>query len=438
VCLGLGLIAYALNRGEEHELQLALQLTGSKKLLSQVDSIQKGIQSNPLHRWTLMVLAVADSYSSPLYVEGELYSYHDMVYDAEDEATDAVSLSDTHNTTYVAGIIGAAINALQKLTPRPNKDLEQQMLEMTQRLKDMRNVILSHRLFLNNGFDFYNQLNAHGIVKQLMAQEGLDFRSRMLLFTHHKTQVKETIFPIPAHSFCYVDDDEHVAVLLAGPRGGLFIFNTRTSSITAKVADMQTEPFCMAATKSRGSRVLATTGMRGTSENTIQIWDTAGRELHFVWDPKGIGAGKTPFHKALIQQFLTGHTESVTALTFSKNGLTLVSGSDDLTIRIWQRVQEDRWKSVHILNGHLHPIASIATQGSGSTLVSGDTEGHIMIWHTPTLEQHDGEAHPLPTLHNTGPLHTGCTRPTYHVTGPLQQWAKYSVCFKVTELQPYT
>jgi hypothetical protein len=134
---GLGLIAYALNRGEEHELRVALQLTRSTKLLSQVDSIQKGIQSNPLHRWTLMVLVVADRYSNPPYVEGELYSYHDMVYDAEDEATDAVSLSDTHNTTYVAGIIGATINALQKLTLMPNKALEQRMLVMIQRLKDM-------------------------------------------------------------------------------------------------------------------------------------------------------------------------------------------------------------------------------------------------------------------------------------------------------------
>lgn len=400
---GLGLIAYALNRGEEHELRVALQLTRSTKLLSQVDSIQKGIQSNPLHRWTLMVLVVADRYSNPPYVEGELYSYHDMVYDAEDEATDAVSLSDTHNTTYVAGIIGATINALQKLTLMPNKALEQRMLVMIQRLKDMRNVILSHRLFLNNGFDFYNQQNLYGRVPQLMAQEGLDPSSRPLLFTYHKTQVKETIFPIPAHSFCYVDDGEHVAVFLTGQRGGLFIFNTRTSSITAKVSDMQMEPFCMAATKSKGSRALATTGMLGTSEKTIQIWDTVGRELHFVWDPKGIGAGKTPFHKALIQQFLTGHTESVTALTFSKNGHTLVSGSDDLTIRIWRRGQEDRWKSVHILNGHLHPIASIATQGSGSTIVSGDTGGHIMIWHTPTLEQHDGKAYPLAEqgLHST-------------------------------------
>jgi WD40 repeat protein len=139
------------------------------------------------------------------------------------------------------------------------------------------------------------------------------------------------------------------------------------------------EPFCMAATKSKGSRALATTGMWGTSEKTIQIWDTVGRELHFVWDPKGIGAGKTPFHKALIQQFLTGHTESVTALTFSKNGRSLASGSDDLTIRIWQRGQAGRWKSVHILNGHLHPIASIATQGCVSTIVSGDTGGHISV-----------------------------------------------------------
>jgi hypothetical protein len=135
-----------------------------------------------------MVLAVAHSYSNPTYVEGELGSYHEMVYDAENEATDAVPLSDSHNTTYVAGIIGAAINALQKLIPWPSKDLEQRMLEMARRLKDMRNVILSHRRLLNNDLGFYNRLNPHGVVEQLMAQESLDCRSRNLLFAHHKNQ----------------------------------------------------------------------------------------------------------------------------------------------------------------------------------------------------------------------------------------------------------
>jgi hypothetical protein len=53
---GQGLIAYALNRGEEYELRLALQLTSSEQLLSQVDSIREIFKHDPLHRWIHIVL----------------------------------------------------------------------------------------------------------------------------------------------------------------------------------------------------------------------------------------------------------------------------------------------------------------------------------------------------------------------------------------------
>ncbi len=60
-----------------------------------------------------------------------------MVYNAEDEVTGEVLLSDAHNTTYVTGIMGAIINAFQKLIQLSHNVLGQQMTEMIQRLKDL-------------------------------------------------------------------------------------------------------------------------------------------------------------------------------------------------------------------------------------------------------------------------------------------------------------
>ena len=82
---------------------------------------------------------------------------------------------------------------------------------------------------------------------------------------------------------------------------------------------------------------------------------------------------------------------------------------------------------------------------------------HTRMWLDNSIRRHRGPYHDVayayaratrwqsipfsgarPTLHTTGPLHTSCTRFKHHVTGPLRQWAKCSVCFKVAELQPHT
>ncbi len=119
---GQGLIAYALNRGEEYELRLALQLTSSEQLLSQVDSIREIFKHDPLHRWIHTVFVLGRRYSNPTHVERELQRFYDVVYN---ESTGEVSLSDTHNTTYVTGIMGAIMNAFQKLIQLPHNTLGQ-------------------------------------------------------------------------------------------------------------------------------------------------------------------------------------------------------------------------------------------------------------------------------------------------------------------------
>ena len=52
----------------------------------------------------------------------------------------------------------------------------------------------------------------------------------------------------------------------------------------------------------------------GSNDKTIRLWDVATGEN---------------------KQTLTGHTENVYSVSFSLDGLTLASGSKDKTIRLW-------------------------------------------------------------------------------------------------------
>jgi hypothetical protein len=111
-----------------------------------------------------------------------------------------------------------------------------------------------------------------------MLQDGLDPSSNSLMFKHLTTEERDIIFPILTHSFSYIDEGEHIAV--KGLLGGLYVFNTHTSSVTTKVADVHVDTCCMVTTKKKGSRILVTTAVLGTSNKSIQIWDTSGRESY--------------------------------------------------------------------------------------------------------------------------------------------------------------
>jgi WD40 repeat protein len=101
-------------------------------------------------------------------------------------------------------------------------------------------------------------------------------------------------------------------------------------------------------------------------DKTVRVWDVAtGETLRVLWPPRGPGvegqinaAALSPdgrllavggiglrekehwvylidFPTGRIQRVLKGHTQPISALAFSPDGKWLASGSDDLTIRLW-------------------------------------------------------------------------------------------------------
>jgi WD domain, G-beta repeat len=100
----------------------------------------------------------------------------------------------------------------------------------------------------------------------------------------------------------------------------------------------------------------------GSFDNTIKIWQlSTGRELHT----------------------LTGHSMSVNSVPISPDGQTLVSSSDDKTIKIWQL---STGRELHTLTGHSSNVRSVAISPDGQTLVSGSYK-EIKIWQLSTGQE---------------------------------------------------
>ncbi len=116
----------------------------------------------------------------------------------------------------------------------------------------------------------------------------------------------------------------------------------------------------LALTFSPDGTMLASSG--GWPDYPIQLWNLTHRQL---------------------QDTLFGHTRWTSALTFSADGKTLISGSEDRTVRLWD-VHTGEVKC--ILEEHRDDVNSVVLSPDGKTLASGSDDGTIQFW-----DMHTGE-----------------------------------------------
>ncbi|MDB9449523.1 WD40 repeat domain-containing protein [Dolichospermum circinale] len=102
------------------------------------------------------------------------------------------------------------------------------------------------------------------------------------------------------------------------------------------------------------------TVISGSADDTIKIWD--------------LGTGTEKFT-------LEGHSNSVNAIAVTPDGKTVISGSRDNTIKIWDL---GTGQEKFTLEGHSDWVNAIAVTPDGKTVISGSYDKTIKIWDVET------------------------------------------------------
>jgi WD40 repeat protein len=74
---------------------------------------------------------------------------------------------------------------------------------------------------------------------------------------------------------------------------------------------------------------------------------------------------------------LEGHKGVIKSVAFSPDGLQIISGSGDHTVRVWDAVCG---KHKHTLKGHTGWIMSVAFSPDGSQIISGSDDRTVRVW----------------------------------------------------------
>ncbi|AKG23018.1 serine/threonine-protein kinase [Calothrix sp. 336/3] len=98
----------------------------------------------------------------------------------------------------------------------------------------------------------------------------------------------------------------------------------------------------------------------GSGDNTIKLWDLkTGKEIRTV----------------------PGHSDSINSVAISPDGKTLVSGSGYKDIKLWDL---KTGKEIRTLTGHSDNVSSVAITPDGKTIVSGSWDNTIKLWDLET------------------------------------------------------
>lgn len=90
--------------------------------------------------------------------------------------------------------------------------------------------------------------------------------------------------------------------------------------------------------------------------------------------------------------FLNGHEDHVRTVAFSKDGKLLATGSNDLTVNVWDPMTGDL---IYTLEGHNEPVRSVTFSNDGKLLVSASDDKTIKVWKVDdgtlikTIDAHD-------------------------------------------------
>ena len=102
-----------------------------------------------------------------------------------------------------------------------------------------------------------------------------------------------------------------------------------------------------------------------------QEWDyiEVRRSIIDLWD---VASGT-------LKATLEGYTDEIYSISFSPDGITLVSGSEDRTVQLWDITRQPKAPKA-TLSDHGDAVNSVAFSPDGTRLASGGKDGSIRIW----------------------------------------------------------
>ena len=100
----------------------------------------------------------------------------------------------------------------------------------------------------------------------------------------------------------------------------------------------------------------------GSNDRTVRIWD--------VNTQTEIGT-------------LEGHTDAVNSVAFSPDGKTIASGDQHGTVRLWDVGTQT---GMGTLKGHISSVNSVSFSPGGKTIASGSDDGTVLLWNITSVD----------------------------------------------------
>jgi hypothetical protein len=118
-----------------------------------------------------------------------------------------------------------------------------------------------------------------------------------------------------------------------------------------------------------------------------KILASGGRDKVSLWDVETAILQQT-FNQPIASEVLEELAEDVpsenpanaTSIVFGPDGRTLVTGSYDATIRLWNTATGEQLAT---FDGHTFSVTSVAVSPDGSTIASGSFDGSVLLWAFP-------------------------------------------------------
>ena len=110
----------------------------------------------------------------------------------------------------------------------------------------------------------------------------------------------------------------------------------------------------------------------GSADWSVILWEAeSGRRIH---DYIGHGQG--------LINFLTSRVGGVNSVAFSPDGKYIVSGSDDLTLKVWDHKTKELNSTA---KGHKMSVSSVAFSPDGKYIVSGSFDQTLKMWNNKLM-----------------------------------------------------